>query len=161
MKGANRLKLICHQGRSLVNIFSLWNIWYKSVVLSLIWLHSLVCQIYNKQMLQVVAYSGNICAWVVSCLCVCHPPVLTGQHSTSIKTLKGSVSAKITVHYSYYCCLLFCPTATATTTRMQGVWRCLWRGTRSPGGTTAAPSRCATWVPAGPSQLALGRRNTP
>ena len=38
MKGANWLK-----GRSLVNIFSLWNIWYKSVVLSLIWLHSLVC----------------------------------------------------------------------------------------------------------------------
>ena len=28
--------------RSLVKIFSLWNIWYKSVVLSLIWLHSLV-----------------------------------------------------------------------------------------------------------------------
>ena len=50
MKGANWLKLICHQGRSLVNIFSLWNIWYKSVVLSLIWLHSLVCQIQDKRM---------------------------------------------------------------------------------------------------------------
>ena len=62
MKGANWLK-----GRSLVNIFSLWNIWYKSVVLSLIWLHSLVCQIHNKQMSQLVAYSGNICVWVVSC----------------------------------------------------------------------------------------------
>ena len=50
-----------------MNIFSLWNIWYKSVVLSLIWLHSLVCQIHNKQMLQLVAHSGNICVWVVSC----------------------------------------------------------------------------------------------
>ena len=44
-----------------MNIFSLWNIWYKSVILSLIWLHSLVCQIHNKQMLQLVAYSGNVC----------------------------------------------------------------------------------------------------
>jgi len=44
-----------------VNIFSLWNIWYKSVILSLIWLHSLVCQIHNKQMSQLVAYSGNVC----------------------------------------------------------------------------------------------------
>ena len=67
MKGANRLKFICHQGRSLVNNFSLCNNWYKSVVLSLIWLHSLVCQIHNKQMSQLVAYSGNICVWVVSC----------------------------------------------------------------------------------------------
>ena len=32
MKGANWLKLMRYQGRSLVNIFSLWNIWYKSVV---------------------------------------------------------------------------------------------------------------------------------
>ena len=43
MKGANWLKLICPQGRSLVNTFSVWNIWYKTVVLSLIWMHSLVC----------------------------------------------------------------------------------------------------------------------
>ena len=27
----------------------------------LIWLHSLVCQIHNKQMSQLVAYSGNTC----------------------------------------------------------------------------------------------------
>ena len=67
MKGANWLKFICHQGRSLVNNFSLSNNWYKSVVLLLIWLHSLVCQIHNKQMSQLVAYSGNICVWVVSC----------------------------------------------------------------------------------------------
>ncbi len=67
MKGANRLKFICHQGRSLVNNFSLCNNWYKNVVLLLIWLHSLVCQILNKQMSQLVAYSGNICVWVVSC----------------------------------------------------------------------------------------------
>ena len=67
MKGANRLKFICHQGRSLVNNFSLCNNWYKSVVLLLIWLHSLVCQILNKQMSQLVAHSGNICVWVVSC----------------------------------------------------------------------------------------------
>ena len=33
----------------------------QKVVLSLIWLHSLVCQIRNKQMSQLVAYSGNIC----------------------------------------------------------------------------------------------------
>ena len=33
MKGANWLKFICHQGRSLVNNFSLCNNWYKSVVL--------------------------------------------------------------------------------------------------------------------------------
>ena len=67
MKGANWLKLMCHPGRSLVNIFSLWNIivWYKSVVLNIIWLHSLVCQIHTKQMSQQVAYGGNIC--VVSC----------------------------------------------------------------------------------------------
>ena len=67
MKGANWLKFICHQGRSLVNNFSLCNNLYKSVVLSLIWLHSIVCQIHNKQMSQLVAYSGNICVWVVSC----------------------------------------------------------------------------------------------
>ena len=67
MKGANWLKLICYQGRSLVDIFSLWNIWYKSVVLFLIWLHSLVCQTRNKQMSQLVAYSSKICVWVVSC----------------------------------------------------------------------------------------------
>ena len=48
MKGANWLKLMCSQGKSQVNIFSLWNIWYKSVVPSLIWLHSSVCQIHNK-----------------------------------------------------------------------------------------------------------------
>ena len=66
MKGANWLKFICHQGRSLVNNFSLCNNLYKSVVLSLIWLHSLVRQIHNKQMSQLVAYSGNICVWVVS-----------------------------------------------------------------------------------------------
>ena len=66
MKGANWLKFICHQGRSLVNNFSLCNNLYKSVVLSLIWLHSFVCQIHNKQMSQLVAYSGNICVWVVS-----------------------------------------------------------------------------------------------
>ena len=41
--------------------FRLWNIRYKSVVLSLIWLHSLVCLIPNKQMSQLVAYSGSIC----------------------------------------------------------------------------------------------------
>ena len=41
--------------------FCLWNIRYKSVVLSLIWLHSLVCWIPNKQMSQLVAYSGSIC----------------------------------------------------------------------------------------------------
>ena len=29
MKGANWLKLVCHQGRSLVNIFSLWNMVQK------------------------------------------------------------------------------------------------------------------------------------
>ena len=45
----------------------LCNNMYKSVVLSLIWLHSLVCQILNKQMSQLVAYSSNICVWVVSC----------------------------------------------------------------------------------------------
>ena len=67
MKDANWLKLICHQGRSLMNIFSLWNIWYKSVILSLIWLHSLVCQIHNKQMSQLVANGSNICVWVDSC----------------------------------------------------------------------------------------------
>ena len=67
MKGANWLKFICHQGRSLVNNFSLCNNWYKSVVLLLIWLHSLVYQIHNKQMSQLVAYSGNICVWVVWC----------------------------------------------------------------------------------------------
>ena len=67
MKGANWLKFICHQGRSLVNNFSLCNNWYKSVVLLLIWLHSLVCQIHNKQMSQLVANSGNICVWVVWC----------------------------------------------------------------------------------------------
>ena len=49
MKGANWLKLMCSQGKSQVNIFSLWNIWYKSVVPSPIWLHRLVCQIHNKQ----------------------------------------------------------------------------------------------------------------
>ena len=65
LKGANSLKFICHQGRSLVNTFSFWNIWHKSVVLSLIWLHSSVCQIHNKQMSRLVAYSGNICVWVV------------------------------------------------------------------------------------------------
>ena len=47
--------------------FSVWNIWYRSVVVFLIWLHSLVCQIHNKQMSQLVAYSGSICVWVVSC----------------------------------------------------------------------------------------------
>ena len=54
---------------SLVNNFSLCNNWYKTVVLEslLIWLHSLVCQIHNKQMSQLVAYSSNICVWVVSC----------------------------------------------------------------------------------------------
>ena len=69
MKGTNWLKSIkwCHQGRSLVNNFSLCNNLYKRVVLSLIWLHSLVCQIHNKQMSQLVAYSGNICVRVVSC----------------------------------------------------------------------------------------------
>ena len=67
MKGANWLKLMCSQGKSQVNIFSLWNIWYKSVVPSLIWLHSSVCQIHNKQMSKLVAYSSNICVWVVSC----------------------------------------------------------------------------------------------
>ena len=61
MKGANRLKSICHQGRSLVNTFSFCNNLYKSVVLSLICLHSLVCQIHNKQRSQLAAYSGNIC----------------------------------------------------------------------------------------------------
>ena len=61
MKGANRLKFICHQGRSLVNNFSLCNNGYKSVALSLMWLHSLVCQIHNKQISQLVSYSGNIC----------------------------------------------------------------------------------------------------
>ena len=60
MKGAKRLKFICHQGRSLVNNFSLCNNWYKSVVLLLIWLHSLVCQIHNKQISQLVAYSGYL-----------------------------------------------------------------------------------------------------
>ena len=60
MKGAKRLKCICHQGRSLVNNFSLCNNWYKSVVLLLIWLHSLVCQIHNKQISQLVAYSGYL-----------------------------------------------------------------------------------------------------
>ena len=44
-----------------MNIFSLCNNMYKSVLLSLIWLHSLVCQIHNKQMSQLVAHSGNIC----------------------------------------------------------------------------------------------------
>ena len=67
IKGANWLKFTCHQGRSLVNNFSLCNNWYKSVVLPLIWSYSLVCQIHNKQMSQLVAYSGNICVSVVSC----------------------------------------------------------------------------------------------
>ena len=67
MKDANWLKLTWHQERSLLNIFSLWNIWYKSMVLSLIWLYILVCQINKKQMSQLVAHSGNICVWVVSC----------------------------------------------------------------------------------------------
>ena len=66
MKGTNWLKLICHQGRSLVT-FSVWNISYKSVVLSLIWLLGFLYQIHNKRMSQLVAYSGNICVWVVSC----------------------------------------------------------------------------------------------
>ena len=39
----------------------------QKVVLLLIWLHSLVCQIHKKQMSQLVACSGNICVWVVSC----------------------------------------------------------------------------------------------
>ena len=50
-----------------MNIFSLCNDWYKTVVLSLIRLHSLVCHIHIKQMSQLVAYSGNICVRVVSC----------------------------------------------------------------------------------------------
>ena len=61
------IKVHMSTGRSLVNNFSLCSNWYKSVVLSLIWLHSLVCPIHNKQMSQLVAYSGNICVWVVSC----------------------------------------------------------------------------------------------
>ena len=61
MKGANWLKSICHQGRSLGNIFSLCNNLYKSVLLLLIWLHSLVCQIHDKQMSQLAAYSCSIC----------------------------------------------------------------------------------------------------
>ena len=43
IKGANWLNVICHLGSTLVSIFSLWNIWYKSVVLNLMWLHGLVC----------------------------------------------------------------------------------------------------------------------
>ena len=61
MKGANWLKLICHQGRSLGNIFSQSGIFGANVWYSLILLHNLVCQMQNKQMSQLVAYSGNIC----------------------------------------------------------------------------------------------------
>ena len=86
MKGANQLKFVCHQGKSLVNNFSLCNNWYKSVVLSLIWLHSLVCPTPNKQMSQLVAYSGNICVWVVSCN-ECGGWQF-GRCSASIKTLR-------------------------------------------------------------------------
>ena len=67
------------------NIFSLWNIWYKTVVLSLICLYSLVCQIHNKQMWQLVAYSGSICVWVVSCN-ECGGWQL-GRHSAGIKSI--------------------------------------------------------------------------
>ena len=34
---------------------------FKHHVYLLIWLHSLVCQMHNKQMSQLVAYSGHIC----------------------------------------------------------------------------------------------------
>ena len=67
MKGANWLKLICHQGRSLVNIFSLWNIWYESVVLFLIWLHSLECQILKKTNITTSGLERQYLCWVVSC----------------------------------------------------------------------------------------------
>ena len=99
MKGANWLKFVCHQGRSLVNIFSLWNIWYKTVVLSLIWLHSLVCQIHNKQMSQPVAYSGNICVWVVSCN-ECGGWHL-GQCSASIKKAMAPRATFMNFSWSY------------------------------------------------------------
>jgi len=87
MKGANWLKSICHQGRSLVNIFSLCNNWYRSVVLLLIWLHSLVCQIHNKQMSQLVAYRCNICVWLVSCN-ECGGCQLGRQHKYSIRHMQ-------------------------------------------------------------------------
>ena len=59
---------------------------------SSIWLHSLVCQIHNKKMLQLVAYSGNICVWVVSCN-ECGGWQL-GRCSASMIVLMGSVDVK-------------------------------------------------------------------
>ena len=65
MNGANWLKIIIMSSGDITgeHLQSLEYLVQK-VVLSLIWLHSLVCQIRNKQMWQMsqlVAYSGNIC----------------------------------------------------------------------------------------------------
>ena len=57
----------------------------QKVVLSLIWSHSLVCQMHNKQMSQLAAYSGNICVELFHVMNVGVDRAMLSQHKAITK----------------------------------------------------------------------------